>query len=176
MAKVTIKDVEARMDKLEGLLEKLIQAQTKTQVSAEVPSNKKEKVKTAEKTANKKAYKRFMEEDILIQVGDAVKPAGKAKSAKKSGYKNKPVKDAEVVWYIRIEGKHIYACIDYEKTEKLGKSAFAVLKRNADTEWVRGFGFEFKNKEKAIAFIKDNSIVSKEDRQAVLDEWDAKRK
>lgn len=72
MTKVTIKDVEARMDRLEGLLEKLIQTQTKTQVRvSEIPSAAITE-KTTKRSKHKNGYA-IVTSDYEIPFNDPIK-------------------------------------------------------------------------------------------------------
>ena len=143
MTKVTIKDVEARMDRLEGLLEKLIQAQAKTQVS-EVPSSKKDKkVKTntaiTEKTAKRSKHKNgyaIVTSDYEIPFNDPVK-VGRS-------------------YYV---GFNAYC----------KKDVFAIINNGTwDNEHK---GFKFNTQAEAVEFIKKNRVITAKQRNAVISKW-----
>lgn len=143
MTKVTIKDVEARMDRLEGLLEKLIQAQTRVQVSEISSSKKDKKVKTSatitEKTAGRAKHKNgyaIITSDYEIPFNDPVK-----------------VGRSYYVGFNAYCKKDVFAIINNGTWDKEHK------------------GFRFNTQAEAIEFIKKNRIITAKQRNAVISKW-----
>ena len=155
MTKVTIKDVEARMDRLEGLLEKLIQAQTKTRVS-ETPSNKKDKKvnTTTKKFSN--GYP-MTNKDFAMPWATPEKH-GKIWYLCTTTY----IREKDVFPALRsiIEGLKLVGGVESYKSDFVNNG-----------KWEAGKGIAFKSKQAAQIFAEQFAIISADRRNKVRASW-----